>query len=289
MRKPRVAYVTYVSDPADPDVDIDLDLFIGALSARGIDVHPCVWNDRGVDWASYDLTLVRSPWDYARQRERFLLWARSVSAVTRLVNPYEVLEENTDKKYLERLSASGIPVIPTLYLEGPRDLPEAFPGAAAGWVVKPTVDAGARGASRHFEWSSVAEKVRAHFAQSPTSLMVQPYLTEVDTVGEIAVVCCCGEIVHAIIKKPALSAGGHGDFAGNAQLTAPLRDFVGKVLALQAARGTYADLLYARVDVVPREGGYLLMELEATEPCLFLAMADGAADVFADAVAEMLE
>jgi len=286
--KPRVAYVTYVNDPSDPDVDLDKDIFLDALSSRGIDGAPEVWNDPLVDWSAFDLAIVRSTWDYARQRDRFLTWAKSVAALTGLVNPYEVLAENTDKKYLGRISAAGVPVIPTLFLDGPGDLGPGFRDAEAGWVVKPTVDAGARGASRHPERKGVEERVRAHFARSTVPLMLQPYLPEVDSAGEIAVICCRGVPTHAVIKKPALSEGGHGDFAGKAEITASLRVFVERVLALPAARGTYADLLYARVDVVPRDGGYLLMELEATEPYLFLPSCEKSAAVFAGAVAEML-
>ena len=45
-------------------------------------------------------------------------------------------------------------------------------------------------------------------------------------------------------------------------------------------------LLYARVDLVPgQDGAPLLMELEITEPCLFLVTSPGAAGLLADAVA----
>jgi glutathione synthase/RimK-type ligase-like ATP-grasp enzyme len=287
MKKPRVAYVTYVNDPADPDIDLDKDLFMHALAARGLDASAAVWNDPEVDWASFDLALVRSTWDYARQRDAFLAWARSVSAVTRLENPFEILEENTDKKYLRKLADNGIPVIPSLFLDSPADLKKVFPDAKAGWVVKPTIGAGARGASRQLTWDGVIRAVGSHFEKSRVPLMLQPYLAEVDTSGEIAVMCCRGEPTHAVIKRPALSEWGHGDFAGTAEITDELRDFVKKVLAQPAARGAYADLLYARVDVVPRDGGFMLMELEATEPFLFLPACEKAAGVFAGAVAAL--
>ena len=47
-------------------------------------------------------------------------------------------------------------------------------------------------------------------------------------------------------------------------------------------------LLYARVDLVPGPDGPLLMELELTEPSLFLRWAPGSADRFARAVAARL-
>jgi hypothetical protein len=44
------------------------------------------------------------------------------------------------------------------------------------------------------------------------------------------------------------------------------------------------DLLYARVDLLPTPKGPVLIELELTEPSLFLSHADGAADRFAGAI-----
>ncbi len=288
MSKPHIAYVTYINDPADSDPDFDRDIFIGALVDHGMSAVSEVWNDPQVDWKAYDMAIIRSTWDYARQRGAFLAWAKSVAAVTRLVNPYEVIKDNTDKTYLRAISSAGIPVIPTLYLKGPNDLRECC-FAADEWVVKPTVDAGARGASRHMEWKGVEERVRAHFAESSVPLMLQPYLPEVDSAGEIAVICCRGELLHAVVKKPALSQGGHGDFAGRAVITPSLRTFVENVLALPTAHGTYADLLYVRVDIVPRNGGFVLMELEATEPNLFLSSCKKSVHAFARAVKELFE
>jgi hypothetical protein len=48
-------------------------------------------------------------------------------------------------------------------------------------------------------------------------------------------------------------------------------------------------LLYARVDLIPdTEGNPLLIELELTEPSLFLEYGDGAAERFAAAIAAQL-
>ena len=55
--------------------------------------------------------------------------------------------------------------------------------------------------------------------------------------------------------------------------------------AALAAVPSPAPLLYARVDLVPGpDGAPVLMELELTEPCLFLDRSAGAPDRFAAAV-----
>jgi glutathione S-transferase len=60
--------------------------------------------------------------------------------------------------------------------------------------------------------------------------------------------------------------------------------------ALAAVPGGPERLAYARVDVVPDEAGEpVVLELELTEPSLFLNYADGAAERFAAVIAAMAE
>ncbi len=85
-----------------------------AFAARGIDARWVVWDDPDVDW-SEGLVAVRSTWDYETRRDEFLDWARSVPW---MLNSAEVFAWNTDKAYLTQLSATGVPVVPTLVVEG---------------------------------------------------------------------------------------------------------------------------------------------------------------------------
>jgi hypothetical protein len=54
-------------------------------------------------------------------------------------------------------------------------------------------------------------------------------------------------------------------------------------LALRSANAT--DLLYARVDLVRHQGQWLLMELELTEPSLFLSYSPTCVDAMVNAIA----
>ncbi|MCW2622043.1 MAG: hypothetical protein JWL64_1645, partial [Frankiales bacterium] len=55
-----------------PDLDPDSQTLLGPLRALGIEVDVAVWDDPTVGWASYDLVLVRSTWDYVHRRARWL-------------------------------------------------------------------------------------------------------------------------------------------------------------------------------------------------------------------------
>ena len=83
----------------------------------------------------------------------------------------------------------------------------------------------------------------------------------------------------------ACSSGGSG-----AETPDEPRAGARRALAVAAAAvggGDPASFLYARVDGVTGndDGGVVVIELELTEPSLFLALAPGSLDRFADAIA----
>ena len=277
----RMAYVTAEVDYLDPDPDWDMPGVVAGLAEAGFDVETPHWDDPNVDWSRFDACLVRSTWNYANRRDDFVAWAKHVDAVSLLLNPSDVIEYNTDKVYLRDLTAAGVPVIPTIVVA---------PGESCDWtcaelahaarvVVKPTVGAGAIGASVHHDLAAADEAIAALHATG-ASVLVQPYLDAVDTAGEVAVVVIDGDISHAVTKVPALTVGGHGDAGALQPVDASIESMVASVAATVPQ---WPDLLYARVDIVPDgRGGWLLMELELTEPTLFLTQDAAATARFVD-------
>ena len=111
--------------------------------------------------------------------------------------------------------------------------------------------------------------------------MVQPFMPAVSTYGERALVYLGGAYSHAASKEAfqrLAVVGGAGEAAGVA--TPQERAVADKAIATLDSR-----LLFARVDVVPDDSGEpIVMEFELIEPTLFLSLADGAPQRFADAV-----
>lgn len=182
---PSIALVTSSEARA---LDDDLPPLVAALGGRGADVAVPVWDDPAVDWAAFDVVVVRSTWDYHRQRDAFCSWADAVGAATRLCNPAPVLRWNTDKRYLGDLQAAGIGVVPTVFL-APGDevrLPEASERTGE-IVVKPAVSAGSRDTARH-RLDDVGRADAVAHAEALLAdgrvVMLQPYLGRVDTDGE---------------------------------------------------------------------------------------------------------
>lgn len=284
-----------------PDLDEDGPVLVDALGRHGIEAEPAVWTDETVDWSTYDLVVVRATWDYSPRRAEFVAWAHRVEAVTRLANSAAVLAWNTDKTYLRALTDAGLPVVPTDWLE-PGDT--FVPPVQGEYVVKPAVSAGSRDTNRYLagDHDELAVSHAGSLLAAGRSVMVQPYLHEVDTGGETALLYFAGELSHAIRKGPMLTlamapvAGAYKEeeilprepSAAEVALGERVLDSMSAL-----APASRAELLYARVDLVPaHDGEPTLMELELTEPSMFLvhdgAAGARAADRFARAIAEAL-
>jgi glutathione synthase/RimK-type ligase-like ATP-grasp enzyme len=278
---PRVALATAAHLP---ELDEDGPELLAALAAEGLSVDVQVWDDPAVDWSGYDLVVLRTVWDYWDKHEAFVSWIRSVP---RLANPADVVEWNTDKAYLGRLAEAGVPVVPTAYLTSP----EGWQPPPYRFVVKPSVSAGARDTAAYAGGDPAALAHVEELLARGKVVMVQPYLDAVDTDGETALLVFDGEVSHAVRKGALLTPGGgigapddYREHITAREATGQERQLAEQVLAV--AREWGADLLYARIDMLP---GPVLIELEVTEPSLFLRHSEGAAQRFAAAVRRAAE
>ena len=261
--------------------DEDSPALVQALAERGVEARPAVWDDPSVDWAAFDLVVVRSTWDYAERRDAFLAWAASLR---RVLNEVEVLTWNTDKRYLRELEGAGVRVVPTSFLEPG----EPFEAPHGRFVVKPAVSAGARHSARYEPGQ--AGEARAHVARLHhlgRAVMVQPYLDSIETHGETGIVHIGGSYSHSVRKAPLLFAGQPpGEALYLEEQIERARPSEAECGVAEAALGAAPDgLLYARVDLVPGVEGPVVLEVELTEPSLWLGYAPGAAERFADAIA----
>jgi len=291
LHRPTVALATCAELP---DLDPDDRLLLAPLAQIGVDVAVVVWDDPGVDWAAFDLVVLRNTWDYARRRDEFVAWTRTVPA---LANPAEVVAWNTDKRYLRELADAGIPVVPTTWLEPG----EAWlPPTDGEWVIKPAVSAGSVDTGRYDCGSpDQGALAAAHVARLQTAgrlVMVQPYVSSVDTYGETALLYLGGAYSHAIRKGPMLRGpdGGEAGLFVEEQITARAPTEAERALA-EATLGALpfpADtLLYARVDLLDSgagSSGPVVIEVELTEPSLFVGTAPGASERFAAALVRRL-
>jgi glutathione synthase/RimK-type ligase-like ATP-grasp enzyme len=269
-------------------LDDDIPPLTAALDAHGVPWELVDWDDPAVAWATFDLAVVRSVWDYTRRRDEMLRWAARAATATDLANPPRALSWSSDKRYLTDLADAGVPVVPTAF---------AAPGEPMEWpdgevVVKPAVSAGSIDTARHGPHErDAAEAHVARLHADGRTAMAQPYLAAVEGArGETALVHIGGEFSHAVRKGPMLVPGRKvvGDLFVEEDIrpaTATVAETRVGELALAAVPGGAADLLYARVDLVPGpDGAPVVLELELVEPSLFLAHVPGTAETLVAAI-----
>ena len=125
--------------------------------------------------------------------------------------------------------------------------------------------------------------------------MTQPYIASVDDEGETAMLFLGGAYSHAIRKGAILTRGegirqdrdGRGENPTVREPTAAQHELAAQALAAtEQILGKKINLTYARVDLVTAANGSpMIIELELTEPSLFLPWAPEGAGRLIDSIA----
>ena len=284
----RVALVTC---QALADLYDDDRLLVQALADIDVASVPAVWSDASMDWTSFDALIMRSPWDYFERAAEFRAWldARIAERVL-MCNAREILDWNFDKSYLRALARAGVALVPTIYIAA-NDKPDiAALASARGWndiVVKPTIGGGAYRTYR-FRLDEL-DRYAADIAKTleDRGVLVQPFLPEIQSAGELSLLFFDGVFSHAVCKRPKA-----GDYRVQFQFGGSNEDVqVSEELIAQARlciAHAPAPPVYARVDGVVKDGQFLLMELEVFEPLMFLSRHPEAPARFARAIEKRL-
>ena len=179
----------------------DDELAIPALNDLGWDVNTVSWRNRSVDWNEFDVTVIRTTWDYQRYPDEFLSVLESVeNSRSQLENSLQIVRWNLDKRYLKELETSGIPTVPTIWNASYNE--KDFRGwleslAATELIIKPTVSATAEHTYRLRGYEAAIKPI---FDQR--SFMVQPFMPAIVGEGEYSLFYFNGEFSHAILKTP---------------------------------------------------------------------------------------
>jgi hypothetical protein len=279
-----VGEITLATCRTKPGLTHSDGLLAEALERRGVAVRVCPW-DAIIPGGTGGPVCLRSTWDYHLRAGEFLGWVAGFDGAADLLwNPPALVRWNADKIYLRELESAGIAIPSTIWL-APQERPD-LPALleARGWpqgVLKPRVSATAHGT--HLVSSSDRLGDAEWETLAPGGALLQRFLPEIRTAGEVSLVFLAGRLSHAARKLP---GGGdfrvQTDFGGSAIRIRPsraLRRFGERVLAC-----VDSPWLYARVDLVETAAGPVLMELELIEPDLFFNLAPPSADLLAAAL-----
>lgn len=242
--------------------------------AAALPAESAVWSDPAVRWTGFDAVIIRSCWDYHLRLPEFLAWLDALEAAgVPVLNAPPLIRWNANKLYLGDLARRGIGVPQTVWLAEGEEADVAALCRRHGWqaaVVKPLVSASAHQTELRTEGAVAGPRI------------IQRYLPEIRSRGEWSLLFFGGAFSHAVVKRP----GGddfrvqeeHGGRTEPGTPPAAVGAFARHVIE------TVPGPAFARVDIVERDEGPVLMELELIEPELFLHVAAGAPQRLAQAI-----
>ena len=287
----KIAYVCYNSEGKYHSIENENNLLLEFLQKKGLNIHKEIWDDPAVAWQSYDLAVLKAPWDYFDKFKSFNAWLGRLEQLgVRLLNPVDIVRWNSDKHYLHDIEEAGLPIIPSIFIEKGEQphLPEYFEQLQTETlIIKPAVSGGAKNTLllTHDTVEAISPGIQQLLQEE--AFMVQPFVREIQSEGEWSLLFFGGEFSHCILKTAAT-----GDFRvqhihGGAVHTkeAPA--------ALLAIARQYVDrfaqgCLYARVDGVMIDGKFYLMELELIEPYLYLFTSEAGFEKYYQALLRLI-
>jgi glutathione synthase/RimK-type ligase-like ATP-grasp enzyme len=265
--------VALVTDTVNPRLNLSDTRLVPEFKKAGIEAVGVPWDEVGVEWEEYEAVILRSCWNYHEHYEDFSNWLDGLTALQILVwNPTSIILKNTHKTYLLELQKLGVPIIPTAIVQAGESVTAEDVMQTNGWdevVIKPEVGAYGKNIAR-FTTAQLSEaEIFMHEILSKSDAVLQPFMPSICTSGEYSLVFINKEFSHAMQKQPKpgdfITSGAHR--LREFMITADM-DLISQAEAI--LQTIISPLLYARVDGVVEKGQFYLMELELTEPYLFL-------------------
>ena len=264
----------------------DDNLAFEPLQNLGYQLDVVSWQQTAVEWKDYLAVIIRTTWDYQNHLEAFLQVLKQIESQTLLANPFEIVQWNADKIYLNDLQEKGAKIVPTIWINSRFDasqLQQWFKQLESDEIViKPRVSATAQDTFWLKCGQENIESLNKIFENRP--FMVQPFMKAIVDEGEYSLFYFNGEYSHAILKTPKTAdfrvQEEHG---GIIQAIKPSSDLL--KAGEEILKYISMTLLYARVDFVrTKNNEFALMELELIEPSLYLRNCENAPHLFAKAI-----
>ncbi|MBT1711154.1 hypothetical protein KK062_23120 [Fulvivirgaceae bacterium PWU5] len=261
---------------------------IPLFAEKNITAVPVIWKASDVRWEDFSALVIRNTWDYYQEADAFRDWLDAMEKTGALMfNPVQVVKDNMHKFYLKRFQEKGLTIIPTLFSAATAPVKWEMLQAQA-WdqvVIKPAISAGSFLTQTYTTATLTPETFYDVISQG--DWLIQPYLPEITTEGELSMIFFNGAFSHAVLKKPK-----DGDFrvqrqyGGLYQRVEPTSELLQRAQQIATLEN---ELLYARVDGVMIQGKFHLMELELIEPDLYFEFGEDIRQRFVESVIEKMQ
>ncbi len=171
---------------------------VDALSETGAEATWKVWDDPAVEWSAYDIVVIRETWDYPES------WTPSSPGSTRS-RPWAAWST----RLRSCAGTTTSPICSSCLVEGPcrADSGRGAARAGGGRLVRCRRQARDRRGRRRRRpgGQPVSGARRGHLRGllPGGDVLVQPYLSSVETDGETSVILLGGQVSHGVRKLPA--------------------------------------------------------------------------------------
>ncbi len=243
---------------------------LNEFAKNNITAEIVVWNDPTINYKNFDYAIIRSCWDYDENVYEFLEKMKEIEKNCTLINNYQIVYKNHDKKYLLELEQKGINIIPTVVCDG-TDMPK-IPKNWRNIIVKPTISASGKNTFKINRKNNqkLNETINTIFELGKVP-MLQKYLKSIESTGERSIIVIDGKICCTVKKTPKkgnflvhINQGGKREkvYAKEDEI-----DFITNLLDK-----LYEKPAYMRVDFLRDDDNTIcLLELEMIEPHLYMA------------------
>ncbi|MGB5821333.1 MAG: hypothetical protein WBG90_17745 [Saonia sp.] len=264
---------------------------LSLFGKKNIIAEALVWDDPSINWAIYDNLIIRSIWDYHLHPETFSAWLRRIENYgIKTLNPISTIRSNQHKFYLKKLEEEGVKIVPSLFIDQTPDL-DLSRLKELEWqqaVIKPAISASAF-LTEMFVPKEVAKVQKKYKTIAfERDLLVQKFMPEVQSFGELSLLFFNGHYSHTVLKKAA-----SGEFRVQSEyggITKPFEPDNSIIATASHILSQFGEgILYARVDGLIKEGEFILMEIELIEPDLFFEYRKGSIEMFVAAAIQMME
>ncbi len=275
------------------DLNDDDQLLAAELIQKGFEVKIADWEDEKVVWTEFDIVIIRSVWNYHLKHAKFINWLSKIdSDGVEIWNNPQMIKWNSDKKYLDEISKS-FTSIDSIYISKIQKDLDLMALKQKDWdqiIIKPVISASAFNTVKTTVSQLLAKPTIISENLDHSDLVIQPFIKEIQTIGEWSVIYFNGKFSHSVLKKPKV-----GDYrtqpelGGSALIERCSDDIIktGRDIISYISNKFEIPILYARIDGIELNGKFILMEIELIEPFLYFGIDDKATSRLVDALTEI--
>ncbi|MBJ05116.1 MAG: hypothetical protein CMP65_04370 [Flavobacteriales bacterium] len=261
-------------------------LIVSELKRLNLDCSRVAW-DSSEDLSVFDFFVFRTTWNYFEKLNQFTEFLQKHRGHTTMINSYEQIIWNLDKRYLLELSMGGVNIPNSILVKKNSTVKLTDIIRQNKWkeiVIKPCVSAAAWSTYRISEDNVNGFEAVFKKLTTTNDMLVQEYQKNIESFGEVSIIMIDGNYSHAIKKlaKP-------GDFRVQDDFGGTIHEYRPSKKELIFAKNVISKInetpIYARVDImVDNNGKIALSELELIEPELWFRRCPNSAKSLARAI-----